>query len=351
MARLWLTDLPLALTPPLQDIHLRLLRLLHSLHASITRGDTSTPLPPGRFPHQGSWSACGGNASGTSHCRGNGNCGPLCCECGAGTHWTCCGCPRPSSTVCPPPLSLPHAICNHFIFRSPRSPPTPCSAIPGISLPPPPPPPPPPPSGPQCNSCINNRDAYNASADSGCFLGRPPQPVCLHLQMKALPFITPQKGDAWKLWQQQQQQQQRRRRRRGQQQQHQPSLFDLLNDDLFGKVFQHLADTSSSHNYSHSLLTTTRLCSAYRRAHLLEKTFNYGHVVLGCNPALVPPPAWFCKRRHRISSVTAPQLPPGPLADVLAGWGAARHTFTLKVIQHGACAPTSVTRHSHCHQI
>jgi hypothetical protein len=77
----------------------------------------------------------------------------------------------------------------------------------------------------------------------------------------------------------------------------------------------------------------------YRRANTFEKTFQYGHLVLGCRSALLPPPSWFLQRRARICSVTAPLLPPGPLADVLASWGPQRYTFKLKVLDSGfACA-------------
>ena len=105
---------------------------------AATDGLSQPFIAPGRFPHPGSWSACGGNARGTSDCLGNGNCGPLCSDCGAGTHWTCCGCPYASSAFCLPSLSHPQAVSNNIIFRSPRSPscPTFCTSIPGISLPP-----------------------------------------------------------------------------------------------------------------------------------------------------------------------------------------------------------------------
>jgi hypothetical protein len=310
------------------------------LQHSILSGSPDEPYPVGVFPHQGSWHACGGNAGGTSHCLGNGNCGPNCMQCGASTHWTCCGCPYPSSIMCLSSLSLPQAIRNAFLFRSCRPDPTPCHAIPGISLPPAPPLPPPsalPPVGPQCNICIAARDEYNASIRRSC-LSTPvwttdpaPDPVCLHLQLKALTFITPLRGDTWRLWQQQQQQQQQQKLQ--QQQQQQPCLLDRLNDDLLGKVFAHLAD--SSQDYSRSLLSVTRLCSVYRRANVFEKTFQYGHLVLGCSSAFFPPPSWFQERRARISSVTAPLLPPGPLANVLATWVPQRYTFNLKILDSG----------------
>jgi hypothetical protein len=58
-------------------------------------------------------------------------------------------------------------------------------------------------------------------------------------------------------------------------------------------------------------------------------------LILGCRPSLIPPPSWFQQRRHRILSVTAPVLPHGPLADVLATWGPSRHTLNLTVSDSG----------------
>jgi hypothetical protein len=169
--------------------------------------------------------------------------------------------------------------------------------------------------------------------------------------MKDLPFVTPQKGDAFKLWQQKQQQQQQeqgqeqhRKKKRKQQKEEQCALLDLLSDDLLGKVMQHVVDCSQ--NYSRSLLAITRLCTAYRRAHIFEKTFQYGHLILGCCPSLLPPPAWFRQRRHRISSITGPILPQGPLADVLATWGPSRHSLTLTVSDRGSMLRASLA-HSH----
>jgi hypothetical protein len=41
----------------------------------------------------------------------------------------------------------------------------------------------------------------------------------------------------------------------------------------------------------------------------MEKNFQYGDLVLSCNPALVPPPTWFHQRQSRIKSVTSAAVP------------------------------------------
>lgn len=51
---------------------------------------TLVQLPP-TFEHKGSWSGCGGNPQGVSKCRGCGNCSADCSNCGAASHWSCCG--------------------------------------------------------------------------------------------------------------------------------------------------------------------------------------------------------------------------------------------------------------------
>jgi len=84
------------------------------------------------------------------------------------------------------------------------------------------------------------------------------------------------------------QQQQQQQQQQSVEQQLQPSLFDQLSDDLSGKVMQHVAE--SSRNYSHSLLAVTRLCTAYRRALIVERTFQYGQLILGCRPSRIPSP-------------------------------------------------------------
>eukprot|EP00760_Papus_ankaliazontas_P037599 PhM_4_TR8595/c0_g1_i1/m.86569 len=76
---------------------------------SITSASDTLPLPvlakiggylSQPFAHVGSWGGCGGNPSGVAHGQGNGNCSSLCKECGAGTHWTCCGDNHHNSTMC-----------------------------------------------------------------------------------------------------------------------------------------------------------------------------------------------------------------------------------------------------------
>ena len=88
------------------------------------------------FRHVGDWSACGGNIFGVSACSGSGNCSSLCRDCGASTHWTCCGSSDASSTNCsgPNPISLAQAKENDRLFRTIiRKVPVPCRQIQGLS--------------------------------------------------------------------------------------------------------------------------------------------------------------------------------------------------------------------------
>jgi hypothetical protein len=54
------------------------------------------------FKHPGSFGGCGGNPTNGSSWRGNrgGNCSSGCSECGARTHWQCCGSSDKKSTHC-----------------------------------------------------------------------------------------------------------------------------------------------------------------------------------------------------------------------------------------------------------
>ena len=85
---------------------------------------------------------------------------------------------------------------------------------------------------------------------------------------------------------------------------------------VFSKVFGFVSD--SSQDYSTALISVARMALAYRRAYVMEKTHRYGDLVLGCNPALVPPPTWFHQRRSRIKSITSAVLP-SALEDALEG--------------------------------
>jgi hypothetical protein len=73
-------------------------------------------------PHKGSFSGCGGNPDGISSTRGAGNCDRSSCDnCGAGTHWTCCGDTRQSSTHCLPHITEQQAMLNKEAMFSPHS--------------------------------------------------------------------------------------------------------------------------------------------------------------------------------------------------------------------------------------
>jgi hypothetical protein len=84
--------------------------------------------------HVGILSACGGNWAGISACSGGGNCSSRCRNCGAGTHWTCCGSDDRSSAHCDVPITQSQAEENHRLFRVVRnSNPVPCRDIEGLS--------------------------------------------------------------------------------------------------------------------------------------------------------------------------------------------------------------------------
>jgi hypothetical protein len=67
--------------------------------------------------HVGSWDGCGGNIAGVSGCAGNGNCSASCRDCGARSHWTCCGSNDKESKTCHGPMSSLQASENDRVFR------------------------------------------------------------------------------------------------------------------------------------------------------------------------------------------------------------------------------------------
>jgi hypothetical protein len=86
------------------------------------------------LPHVGSWDGCGGNISGRSACAGNGNCSSLCLNCGARSHWTCCGSSDKSSSTCCGPIMPSQAQENDRLFRLVvRDVPVSCCDIKGLS--------------------------------------------------------------------------------------------------------------------------------------------------------------------------------------------------------------------------
>jgi hypothetical protein len=135
----------------------------------------------------------------------------------------------------------------------------------------------------------------------------PPPRDCYHSILAAMVFNTPQ-----------------RRCHPPRSPQAGPNLLDYLDDYIFCKVLSFVTDCSQ--NYSMSLISMARMVLAYRRAHVMEKTHQYGDLVLSCNPALVPPPTWFHHRRSRIKSVTSAMLP-GALEEALHG--IVRHNLSV----------------------
>lgn len=73
----------------------------------------NAPKTSGRHRHMGSLHGCGGNPDPLSiaNSRGGGNCSDNCTNCGAGTHWTCCGLPS-SSGFCSDDISRHTARSN-----------------------------------------------------------------------------------------------------------------------------------------------------------------------------------------------------------------------------------------------
>jgi hypothetical protein len=136
----------------------------------------------------------------------------------------------------------------------------------------------------------------------------PPAPQdCYHGILEAMVFNTPQ-----------------RRRPRPRSPQAGPNLLDRLDDHVFSKVLSFVSN--SSQDYSTALISMARVSLAYHRAYVMEKTHQYGDLVLGCNPALLPPPTWFHQRRSRIKSITSAALPRA-LEDALDG--IVRHNLTV----------------------
>jgi hypothetical protein len=75
-------------------------------------------LPP-TFEHKGSWSGCGGNPQGVSESRGCGNCSPACSECGASSHWSCCGSTFRKGKLCAMGTTEEQALTNAKLCYDP----------------------------------------------------------------------------------------------------------------------------------------------------------------------------------------------------------------------------------------
>eukprot|EP00434_Breviolum_minutum_P020908 symbB.v1.2.018445.t1/scaffold1473.1/size116783/4 len=53
-----------------------------------------------KWPNNDAWTGCGGNPHGRAVCAGMGNCSTDCQNCGASTHWRCCGSSDKDSEFC-----------------------------------------------------------------------------------------------------------------------------------------------------------------------------------------------------------------------------------------------------------
>jgi hypothetical protein len=89
--------------------------------------------PVARFSHPGSWPGCGGNPEGTSNCSGGGNCGGGCRQCGASTHWSCCGSTDRSSAQCVAGITQEQATRNKDLVFAAHSTAVRVRDIPGVS--------------------------------------------------------------------------------------------------------------------------------------------------------------------------------------------------------------------------
>lgn len=106
-----------------------------SPEAAASFASAFTPQTGVTFPHPGSLSACGGNPDGVAMCNGYlGNCSAGCRDCGAGTHWTCCGGGVSCGKHCLAGISQKQANDNVRIFGSSSSVPRKCKDIPGVSF-------------------------------------------------------------------------------------------------------------------------------------------------------------------------------------------------------------------------
>ncbi|CAL1172961.1 unnamed protein product [Cladocopium goreaui] len=74
------------------------------------------------WPSDSAWTGCGGNPTGTARCEGLGNCGDKCEDCGASTHWRCCGSSDRASEFCAPGTRPEQARRNNEIAMKPYDP-------------------------------------------------------------------------------------------------------------------------------------------------------------------------------------------------------------------------------------
>lgn len=144
----------------------------------------------------------------------------------------------------------------------------------------------------ECKQALEQMACWRNVLDCHDTIPLPPPPRdCYHDVLEAMIFNTPQRQFL---------------QPRHPQNQTGSNLFESLDDVAFSKVLAFVADRSE--NYSKSLISMGRFMMAYRRAHVMEKTIQYGDLILSCNPVLVPPPVWLHQRRSRIKSVTSAKL-------------------------------------------
>ena len=114
----------------------------HASHIPSSFEETTLPtqkpldfsLCSSAIDHVGSWDGCGGNIRGISGCAGGGNCSERCFNCGARSHWTCCGSNDQHSKTCSGSITALQAKSNDQIFRLVvRKEAVPCVEIPGLS--------------------------------------------------------------------------------------------------------------------------------------------------------------------------------------------------------------------------
>ena len=92
-------------------------RAAHLVRAGAPRGGAPHVAAP-RVAHTGSLSGCGGNPAGFPGTRGGGNCSSTTCrDCGAHTHYTCCGMRAAAGAQCPAGFSAAQAARNVAAFR------------------------------------------------------------------------------------------------------------------------------------------------------------------------------------------------------------------------------------------
>jgi len=111
------------------------MELFNDLCSSRGEPDAAPPSHSTEFNHVGEWSSCGGNPNGIAQCTGHGKCSPHCKNCGANTHWTCCGSAESYSKHCLRGISVQNANDNVRLLAAQSTIATYCNLITGVLLP------------------------------------------------------------------------------------------------------------------------------------------------------------------------------------------------------------------------